>query len=144
MPQTHKLGFGHGSVIENDDGTISYRQTGKIVAAFVVAVADVTGFSQRKPTKQDRKNLDADRLQRVFIVQGSGTTLAECAVNAGTPEKIEEIIRNHPDFVQVAGGSSDVEGSLSVADELVKLAALRDQGVLSDDEFAEQKKRLLS
>jgi hypothetical protein len=31
----------------------------------------------------------------------------------------------------------------SVADELGKLAALRDSGVLSDDEFAEQKARLL-
>ena len=32
---------------------------------------------------------------------------------------------------------------MSVADELAKLAQLRDAGVLDDDEFAAQKKRLL-
>lgn len=31
----------------------------------------------------------------------------------------------------------------SVAEELAKLAALKDAGVLTDDEFAEQKRRLL-
>lgn len=34
-------------------------------------------------------------------------------------------------------------GGPSTADDLTKLAALRDQGVLSDDEFAVQKARLL-
>jgi hypothetical protein len=33
--------------------------------------------------------------------------------------------------------------STSVADELTKLAALRDSGVLTEDEFAVQKARLL-
>ncbi len=33
---------------------------------------------------------------------------------------------------------------LSTADELMKLAALRDKGVLTEDEFAGQKRRLLS
>jgi hypothetical protein len=32
----------------------------------------------------------------------------------------------------------------SVADELAKLARLREEGVLSDEEFEEQKSRLLS
>jgi hypothetical protein len=32
----------------------------------------------------------------------------------------------------------------SVADELAKLAELRDQGILSEDEFLAQKGRLLS
>jgi hypothetical protein len=31
----------------------------------------------------------------------------------------------------------------SIADELVKLAALRDQGILSEEEFNTQKARLL-
>lgn len=35
-------------------------------------------------------------------------------------------------------------GGASVADELAKLASLRDSGVLSEDEFAAQKARLLS
>lgn len=33
---------------------------------------------------------------------------------------------------------------VSVADELAKLAAMRDQGILTDDEFQAQKARLLS
>jgi hypothetical protein len=41
-------------------------------------------------------------------------------------------------------GSEEPAGPGSVADELAKLAALRDSGVLSEDEFAAQKARLLS
>ncbi len=40
----------------------------------------------------------------------------------------------------VAGG----EGTATTADELSKLASLRDQGVISQQEFEEQKNRLLS
>jgi hypothetical protein len=41
-------------------------------------------------------------------------------------------------------GANGSGASVSVADELQKLAALRDSGVLTDDEFATQKARLLS
>ena len=37
-----------------------------------------------------------------------------------------------------------VAGTTSSADELVKLADLRDRGVISEDEFAQQKAKLLS
>jgi membrane protein implicated in regulation of membrane protease activity len=43
------------------------------------------------------------------------------------------------EYVQSVAGN----GSASTADELSKLAALRDQGVLSADEFAQQKAALL-
>ncbi|MFE9432352.1 DUF4429 domain-containing protein [Streptomyces sp. NPDC006640] len=46
------------------------------------------------------------------------------------------IAAQHAPQAAAAGGSS-------VADELVKLNALREQGILSDAEFAEQKARLL-
>lgn len=36
------------------------------------------------------------------------------------------------------------QGGMSVADELSKLAALRDQGVLNEEEFVRQKERLLA
>lgn len=45
--------------------------------------------------------------------------------------------------VQHAPRMAVVPGSASVADELTKLAALRDQGVLSPAEFEQQKTRLL-
>ena len=38
----------------------------------------------------------------------------------------------------------DVSGEASTAEEITKLAALRDQGVLSDDEFQQQKSKLLA
>jgi hypothetical protein len=43
------------------------------------------------------------------------------------------------DYIQAAAG-----GSTSVADEVSKLAALRDRGLLTDQEFATQKAKLLS
>ncbi|HZC53445.1 MAG TPA: SHOCT domain-containing protein [Mycobacterium sp.] len=43
------------------------------------------------------------------------------------------------DYIQAAAGSST-----SVADEVSKLAALRDRGLLTDQEFATQKAKLLS
>jgi hypothetical protein len=47
------------------------------------------------------------------------------------------------EWTPVAAVSTPAAHAVSVADELVKLAALRDQGVLSDDEFAAQKAKLL-
>jgi len=78
--QSHGLGFGNGNIIDHGGGSIEYRQTGKLIPAFRVDIADVTGFSVRKATRQDRKN-GASALQQVFVLQGSGTELAACPVN---------------------------------------------------------------
>jgi len=48
------------------------------------------------------------------------------------------------DFVMSKIETANRPGSSSVADELGKLASLRDQGVLTEDEFAQQKAKLLS
>jgi hypothetical protein len=50
---------------------------------------------------------------------------------------------NHATEVRTSG-KPRAEATASVADELVKLASLRDAGVLSEDEFAAQKAKLLS
>lgn len=42
------------------------------------------------------------------------------------------------DYIRAVAGTSS-----STADELTKLAALRDSGVLSDDEYHQQKAKLL-
>src|SRR5262245_4511730 len=97
-PVSHGLGFGSGSLIENTDGTVEYRPTGKMLPAFKVTVRDITGFSVRKVTRDDKKRLKASSLQQVLTIQGSGTTLAEVAINHGTAEKIETWLRAHPDF----------------------------------------------
>lgn len=145
--QSHGLGVGKGSIIDYGGGIIEYRQTGKLLPAFKVNVADVTGFAVRKATRQDKKN-GASALQQVFVLQGSGTELAACPVNYGTAEKIEAWIRAHPSFrgnVPQKAPVAAPQGAapLNIADELTKLAQLRDAGVLSPEEFDQAKAKLL-
>lgn len=137
--------MGKGSIIDQGGGTIEYRQAGKLIPAFKVNVADVTGFSVRKATKQDRKN-GASALQQIIVLQGGGTELASCAVNHGTAEKIEAWIRAHPSFGSNAAPNApapQVAASVDIADQLVKLAQLRDSGALSPQEFDQAKAKLL-
>ncbi|HEX4725986.1 MAG TPA: SHOCT domain-containing protein [Pseudonocardiaceae bacterium] len=145
--QSHGLGVGSGGIIDYGDGNIEYRQTGKLLPAFKVNIADVTGFSVRKATRQDRKN-GASALQQVLILQGSGTELAACPINHGTAAKIEAWIRAHPSFRGNVPQHAPVAAPLgaapvTIADELAKLAQLRDAGVLSPEEFAQAKAKLL-
>jgi hypothetical protein len=146
--QSHGLGVGSGSIIDYGDGVIEYRQTGKLLPAFKVNITDVTGFSVRKATKQDKKN-GASGLQQVFVLQGGGTELASCAVNYGTTAKIEAWIRAHPSFRGNVPQNAPVPDHqivtpFNIADELTKLAQLRDAGVLSPQEFDQAKAKLLS
>ena len=118
---------------------------GKLIPAFKVNVADVAGVSVRKATKQDRKN-GASRLQQVIALQGGGTELASCPVNHGTAAKIEAWIRAHPSFRSNASQTApalQVGASVDIADQLLKLAQLRDSGVLSPQEFDQAKAKLL-
>jgi Short C-terminal domain len=147
MPTNHALGVGSGSFIDHGNGVVDYRATGKVLPAFKVNVADITGFAVRKPTKQDKKN-GAGRLQQVFVILGGGTELASVAVNYGTAEKLEAWCRSHPLFRGNVPQSSSVPladtSANSTADELMKLAQLRDTGILSLAEFEQAKTKLLS
>ncbi|MER7272152.1 SHOCT domain-containing protein [Micromonospora carbonacea] len=143
-PVSHGLGFGSGSIIEFPDGSVEYRPTGKLLPAFRVMIRDISGFSVRKVTRDDKKRLKASSMQQILTLQGSGTTLAEVPVNYGTAEKIEQWLRSHPDFRRpIQPSAASAQPGISVADELTKLVQLRDAGVLSPDEFVAQKKRLL-
>jgi hypothetical protein len=145
--QSHGLGFGNGSIIDCGGGIIEYRQTGKLLPAFKVNIADVTSFSVRKATRQDKRN-GASVLQQLFVLQGSGTELAACPINYGTAAKIEAWVRSHPSFHgNVPQGAPAVQQGaalVNIADELTKLARLRDTGVLSPEEFNQAKAKLLS
>jgi hypothetical protein len=103
---------------------------------FRVKIADVTGFSVTKSGKM---------LTRTFNVLGNGTLLGSAEVSHGTSEKIEAWFRSQPSFgsPQVAAPTAQIASSTSVADEIKKLGELRSQGLLTDDEFAAQKARLL-
>lgn len=145
---SHGLGVGNGSLIEYEDGTVEYRKAFTLMPAFRVAVADVTGFSVRRVTKDDKRRLDASSLEQVLTVQGSGTTLAEVALSYGTAEKIEGWFRNHSQFGSTPGSPQQAADTLprpgAFVDELVKLAHLRDAGALTVEEFERAKHKLLS
>lgn len=66
------------------------------------------------------------------IVHGHGMITREVTAANERQAAFDTYVR------QVAGGS------VSAADEIEKLASLRDRGVLTDDEFAAQKARLLA
>ena len=135
MATTHKLGFGSGTIIEGEDGTAAYRKPATLSQAFRVRIADVTGFSVSK---------GARALERTLKLMGNGTELASVSVNHGVAEKIEAWFRAHPSFGQGAPqAASNSSSGTSVADELAKLAELRAAGVLTDEEFAQQKAKLL-
>jgi hypothetical protein len=138
--------MGKGSIIDHGGGIIEYRQTGKLMPAFKVNVADVTGFSVRRPARQDKKN-GASSLQQVITLQGGGAELASCAVNYGTADKIEAWIRAHPSFGANAARSGLAPQGVApddTADQLLKLAQLRESEVLSPEEFDQAKAKLLS
>lgn len=147
-PVSHGLGFGNGGLTEFPDGTVEYRKTMEFLPAFKVRVRDVVGFSVRKATRGDKKRHKGASMQEILTIQGSGTTLAEVAVNYGTAEKIQQWFHQHPDFgtaTQISEPTSPTNGAMPplIADELIKLSQLRDAGVLTPDEFATQKARLL-
>ena len=145
MASAGSLGVGHGGFTDHGNGDVEYRPTGKLMPAFRLNVADVTGFATRRPTKQDKKN-GVSSLQKVFVVLGAGTELAAVGVNATTPPKLEAWIRAHPNFrgnVTTVTSATAAPASSSLADELAKLAGLRDSGVLTAAEFDSAKARLL-
>ena len=84
----------------------------------------------------------------MFVLQGSGTELAACAVNYGTAQKIEAWIRAHSSFRGNVPQNAPVvapQGTapVSIADELAKLVQLRDAGVLSPEDFDKAKAKLI-
>jgi hypothetical protein len=132
--QAHKLGFRSGTITDNGDGTASYRH---YTRSFRVRIADVAGFSV----------IRAGDFGLKLKILGHGTELAAVLINRHASEKIEAWFRAHPDFGRNTRPAPVPEsswlGGRLVADELTKLAGLRDAGVLTEDEFAEQKAKLL-
>jgi hypothetical protein len=83
---------------------------------------------------------DADRIQQHTGTDPEELTDAELE-QAMQELNIEKQLRTAEDVEQ--GGGTHEGGSLTYLDELEKLASLRDQGVLTEEEFTMQKQRLL-
>lgn len=87
-------------------------------------------------------------------VTGMGGELAACDVARGATAKIEKWFRDHPDFGTGMRTPPESETSptpppssmanISIADELRKLAELREAHVITEEEFERLKARLLS
>jgi hypothetical protein len=143
-PVKHSLGFGNGKILEYPDGTAAYVKSMEFTHAFRVHISDVTGFSVLKHGKL---------LERRLQILGNGATLAVVDVPHGTSELIEQWFRNHKLFhgnvarsTPTPTGPPLAESAIStsmIADELRKLADLRNDGILSEEEFQAQKAKLL-
>lgn len=129
--------------MEHEDGTVGYFALGQSREAFRVRIADVTAFSV---VEGPRSGIETLKLL------GHGTELASVDVVDGVPTKIEQWFRAHPSFDDNTESSaqagqisnqSGIQSSPPVADELRKLADLRSEGILTDDEFEGHKSGLL-
>jgi hypothetical protein len=134
MPKKYPLGYGSGKIMEHEDGSAGYVPTQSFSQAFRVKISDVTGFSVTKSGRM---------LTRTFNVLGNGTLLGSAEDNHGTSEKIEAWFRSHPLFGKIAAATPIAAGQISTADEIRKLGELRAEGLLTDQEFAAHKARLL-
>ena len=59
-------------------------------------------------------------------------------------EQIVQYVKNSMDKTKIESQKESLEGKESIADELLKLANLKEKGVLSDEEFLKMKKDLLN
>ncbi|MFI6756187.1 SHOCT domain-containing protein [Rhodococcus coprophilus] len=146
MPTKHALGFGNGKIMEYEDGTAAYIKSGEFTQACRVNIADVRGFSVTRNGKM---------LTRMLHILGNGTTLASVEVNHGTAELIEKWFQSHRLFnskstptmvvpVQADPPAPAAASPSLIADELRKLADLQREGILTSEEFAAQKAKLLA
>ena len=78
-----------------------------------------------------------------------GRTMARTAVIAGTATAVSGHVARRQDARYRQQAANEVvhqppAAPVDLAEELTKFAALRDQGILTEEEFAAQKARLLS
>ena len=78
-----------------------------------------------------------------LLIESGGQDGQQTFTDIAQPERVQNIIHS---TIQARGGmrSESTPGSMSIAGEIERLEALRDRGTITDDEFLEQKRRLLS
>jgi uncharacterized membrane protein YdbT with pleckstrin-like domain len=80
-----------------------------------------------------------------LVIESAGTRGQEVFSNIRNPEFVQKTIYElgEKNRVQNAGGLRSAAGAPSMTTELQRLADLRDRGVLTEQEFQEQKARIL-
>lgn len=134
MGTTHSLGFATGKLFEHGDGTVSYRAPGKIFDSFKVRISDVTGVSETFQRGLTNK----------IVIYGRGVTLVEFDGNAGLGAKLDTWFRARPECAPPTPAPiATAAAEPSMAQQIADLAALRNQGILTESEFTAAKARLI-
>jgi hypothetical protein len=124
------VGKGEKRIHISQIGSVQWKPAGPFVNGFIQFAA--TGGNERRSK---------------FGSQTSSAVNDENSVLFTTRQRAEfEELRKHVEAAIAAhhtGSPATPPPPASIADELAKLAALRDQGALTEDEFQQQKQRLL-
>ena len=117
-----------------------------LVMILVVASAGIYFIPTYIAYKKDKKN----KLPILLINLFAGWTLigwVGALVWAVSQEKPDLVIENHLSYQnpqQIAGNQSSTESTSNLSDQLEKLHSLMEKGVLSKEEFEDQKRKLLA
>ena len=76
-----------------------------------------------------------------LLIESGGKDGSDTFSDIDRPLEVQNII--HQAMQDQAGGRAATAGRVDVADQLERLEGLRDRGALTEDEFLEQKRRLL-
>jgi hypothetical protein len=79
-----------------------------------------------------------------IIIKAPGLTDEMEAISKNEAEQIMLYVKNSMDKIKIESQKQIGELKESLADELLKLANLRDKGILNDEEFLKMKKDLLN
>ena len=78
-----------------------------------------------------------------LLIESGGKDGQQTFSDIAQPERVQNIIHSTIQSRGISRGDASA-GGMSVASELERLEALRDRGTITDDEFLEQKRRLLN
>lgn len=78
------------------------------------------------------------------IIRAPGFADEMEAISKKAAEQIVQYVKNSMDKIKIESQKESLELKESIADELLKLANLKEKGVLSDEEFLKMKKDLLN
>ena len=79
-----------------------------------------------------------------IIIRAPGFADEMEAISKKAAEQIVQYVKNSMDKTKIVSQKESLEVKESIADELLKLANLKEKGVLSDEEFLKMKKDLLN